>query len=75
MSGVARNRRVVKSEPEKARLPASAITPGQLTVCDDGRSAINTPPNPIRIALQRRHPTCSPNTRADNAVTKIGVAW
>src|SRR5581483_11911963 len=74
ISGVARNSRVVRSEQEKERLPASAIIAGQLTDCAEGRSATSTPANPTRIALQRRQPTCSRRKIADSAVTKIGVA-
>src|SRR6516162_4294381 len=74
ISGVARSRRVVISSMEKHRLPDSAITARQLTLCAEGFSAITTPAKPIRIALQRRQPTCSRNTVADSAVTKIGHA-
>ena len=58
----------------KDTLPPSAMTAGQLTVCDDGRSAISTPQKPIRTALHRRQPTRSRNTIGDSAVTKIGHA-
>ncbi len=74
ISGVARSERVISISIANDRLPLSAIIAGQLMVCADGRSAISTPPNPIRIALQRRQPTCSRSTIADNAVTKIGHA-
>src|ERR1700760_2680276 len=74
ISGVARNERVISISSANDVLPPSAISAGQLTVCDDGRSAISTPQKPITIAVQRRHPTCSRNTMADNAVTKIGQA-
>jgi hypothetical protein len=74
MSGVARNERVISISHENARLPASAIMAGHVTLCADGLSAISTPQNPIRIALQRRQPTSSRSTTADSAVTKIGVA-
>src|SRR5450755_4721990 len=74
ISGVARNERVISIRTANDRLPPSAISAGQLTVCDDGRSAINTPQNPIRIALQRRQPTRSRSMIADSAVTKIGHA-
>ena len=74
ISGVARSERVISISTANARLPPSAIIAGQLTVCADGRSAISTPQNPIRTALQRRQPTCSRSTMADNAVTKIGQA-
>src|ERR1700744_3723293 len=74
MSGVARSERVIIIKTEKARLPASAIIAGHVTAFADGSSAIKPPQNPIRIALQRRQPTCSRSTSADNAATKIGVA-
>src|SRR4030081_353540 len=74
ISGVARNERVISISTANDRLPPSAIIAGQLTVCDDGRSAITTPQKPIRIALQRRQPTGSRSTTADSAVTKIGHA-
>ena len=74
ISGVARNERVISISTANDRLPPSAIIAGQLTVCDDGRSAIRTPQKPIRIALQRRQPTRSRSTIADSAVTKIGHA-
>ena len=74
MSGVPRSERVISINSANDRLPPSAIIAGQLTVCADGRSAINTPQKPIRIALQRRQPICSPSTRPDSAVTKIGQA-
>ena len=60
ISGVARSERVISISNANDRLPPSAIIAGQLTVCADGRSAISTPQKPIRIALQRRQPTCSP---------------
>src|SRR6266550_4105932 len=74
ISGVARSERVISISTANDRLPPSAIIAGQLTVCDDGRSAINTPQKPIRTALQRRQPTRSRSTMVDNAVTKIGQA-
>ena len=74
ISGVARKERVISISNAKAILPPSAIIAGQLTACVDGRSAIKTPQNPIRIAVQRRQPTCSPSTMPDSAVTKIGEA-
>ncbi len=74
ISGVARSERVISISTANDRLPPSAITAGQLTVCDEGRSAIRTPQKPIRTALQRRQPTCSCSTIADSAVTKIGQA-
>ena len=74
MSGVARSERVISISTANDRLPPSAIIAGQLTVCADGRSAINTPQNPTSTALQRRQPTRSRNTSADSAVTKIGQA-
>ena len=74
ISGVDRSERVISIRKAKDRLPPSAINAGQLTVCVDGRSAIRTPPNPIRIAVQRRQPTRSPSTMPDSAVTKIGEA-
>src|SRR3982074_3345145 len=42
ISGVARNERVISISTANDRLPPSAIIAGQLTVCDDGRSAIST---------------------------------
>ena len=60
ISGVARSERVISIRNANDRLPPSAIIAGQLTVCVDGRSAISTPQKPIRIAVQRRQPTCSP---------------
>src|ERR1700753_1249134 len=74
MSGVARSERVISINSANDVLPPSAISAGQLMVCDDGRSAISTPQKPITIAVQRRQPTCSPSTIADSAVTKIGQA-
>src|SRR5436305_14254807 len=74
ISGVARKERAISISNAKAILPPSAIIAVQVTVCDDGRSAINTPKNPIRTALQRRHTTRSRSTSADIAVTKIGHA-
>src|SRR5580704_5366286 len=74
MSGVARNARVISISTEKHRLPASAIIAGPLNVCAEGLSAITTPRNPIRIALQRRQPTRSPKNIADSAVTNTGQA-
>ena len=74
ISGVARSERVISIRNANDRLPPSAIIAGQLTVCADGRSAISTPQKPIRIAVQRRQPTCSPSTIPDSAVTKIGDA-
>jgi hypothetical protein len=74
MSEVARSIRVIRSSTEKHRLPASAIIAGPLKLCADGLSAITTPAKPIKIALQRRQPTCSRRTIADSAVTKIGHA-
>src|ERR1700694_2507328 len=74
ISGVARNERVISIKTANDRLPPSAIIAGQLTVGDDGRSAISTPQKPIRTALQRRQPTCSRSTLADSAVTKMGDA-
>ena len=74
ISGVARSERVISIRNANDRLPPSAIIAGQLTVCVDGRSAISTPQNPIRIAVQRRQPTRSPSTMPDSAVTKIGEA-
>src|SRR5216683_2782299 len=74
ISGVARSERVISINSANDRLPPSAMTAGQLTVCDDGRSAITTPQKPIRTALQRRQPTCSRSTIADSAVTKMGDA-
>src|SRR3979490_3402961 len=65
ISGVARNERVISIKTANDRLPPRAIIAGQLTVCDDGRSAINTPQKPIRIALQRRQPTRSRSTLAE----------
>ncbi len=65
---------MININPEKHRLPPSAIIAGQEMVCDDGRNAISTPQKPITIALQRRQPTRSRRTIADNAVTKIGQA-
>src|SRR3954449_12487731 len=57
ISGVERNERVISISTANDRLPPSAIMAGQLTVWVEGRSAINTPTKPIRMALQRRHPT------------------
>ena len=74
ISGVARSERVISIKSAKDRLPPSAIMAGQLTVCAEGRSAIRTPPKPIRIALQRRQPTRSRKTIADSAVTNTGQA-
>jgi len=74
ISGVARNDRVISIKTANDRLPPSAIIAGQLTVCAEGRSAISTPPKPIRTAPQRRQPTRSRSTIADSAVTKIGHA-
>src|SRR3979409_602452 len=74
ISGVARNERVISISTANDRLPPSAIIAGQLTVCDDGRSAISTPQKPTSTALQRRQPTLSRSTIADSAVTKIGLA-
>ena len=74
ISGVARSERVISISKANDRLPPSAIIAGQLTVCADGRSAISTPQNPTRMAVQRRQPTCSPSAMPDNAVTKIGAA-
>src|SRR5437667_6336833 len=74
ISGVDRSERVISISNANDRLPPSAIIAGQLTVCVDGRSAIRTPQNPIRIAVQRRQPTRSPSTMPDSAVTKIGEA-
>src|ERR1700742_1429829 len=74
ISGVARSERVISISTANDVLPASAISAGQLTVCDDGRKAISTPQNPTTIALQRRQPTRSRSTIADSAVTKIGQA-
>src|SRR4030081_2280567 len=74
ISGVARNDRVISISTANDRLPPSAIIAGQLTFWDDGRSAIKPPAKPIKIALQRRQPTCSRRTIADSAVTKIGLA-
>ena len=74
ISGVARSERVISISNANEKLPPSAIIAGQLTVCADGRSAINTPTKPIRIAVQRRQPTRSPSTSPDSAVTKIGAA-
>ena len=74
MSGVARSERVTIISTANEKLPASAISAGHVTVCADGCSAISTPQNPTTTALQRRHPTFSRNTIADNAVTKIGHA-
>src|SRR5260370_40970433 len=74
MAGVARSERVISISTANEVLPPSAIIAGQLTVCADGRSAINTPQNPIRIAVQRRQPMRSPSTMPESAVTKIGQA-
>src|SRR5581483_6485871 len=74
MSGVDRSERVISINPEKLRLPASAISAGPLKVCAEGRSAMMTPRKPIRIAVQRRQPTRSPRTIADSAVTNTGAA-
>src|SRR5258708_31614553 len=74
ISGVLRNERVISINSAKDMLPPSAMSAGQLTICDDGRSAISTPPKPIRTALQRRQPTCSRSTIGDSAVTKMGDA-
>src|SRR5229473_200324 len=74
ISDVARNDRVISISSANAMLPPSAMTAGQLTVCDDGRSAISTPQKPIRTALQSRKQKCSRSTIADRAVTKIGHA-
>src|SRR6266404_607379 len=73
ISGVVRSKRVINSVAANAMLPASAIIAGQLTLCAEGCNAITTPQKPIKIALQRRQPTCSRSRTADNAVTKIGV--
>ncbi len=74
MSDVPRRKRVTTISTPKARLPASAISAGQLIACADGFSAIKTPQKPTATALQRRQPTCSPRKIADSAVTKIGAA-
>ena len=74
MSGVARSERVISISSANDVEPASAISAGQLTVCDDGRNAINTPQKPISTALHRRQPIFSRNTIPDSAVTKIGQA-
>src|SRR5437660_9439827 len=71
ISGVARSERVISINNANDRLPPSAIIAGQLTVCADGRNAISTPQNPIRIAVQRRQPTFSPSAMPDKAGTKI----
>src|SRR2546421_1157563 len=71
MSGVERTERVISISSANEVEPASAISAGQLTVCDDGRSAINTPQKPISTALQRRQPICSRNRIPDRAGTMI----
>jgi len=43
---------VISISTENDRQPPSAIIAGRLTVCTDGRSAITTPANPTRTALQ-----------------------
>ena len=67
ISGVARSERVISIRNANDRLPPSAIIAGQLTVCVDGRSAISTPQNPIRIAVQRRQPTLLAAARCPTA--------
>ena len=74
ISGVARSERVTIISTANEKLPPSAISAGQLTVCAEGRIAISTPQKPVMTALQRRQPTCSRKMIADNAVTKIGHA-
>src|SRR2546430_6747225 len=48
ISGVLRNERVISINSANDRLPPSAMSAGQLTICDDGRSAISTPQKPTR---------------------------
>ena len=50
-------------------LPMSANNDDSDSDAVDGRSAMTTPPKPIRIASQRRQPTFSPSSRCDSAAT------
>ncbi len=68
-SFVSRSMRVTIISRAKARLPASAISAGQVSVAAEGRSAISTPAKPASTASQRRQPTFSPSSSADSAVT------
>ena len=57
-----------------AKLPASAISAGQLTAPAPGFSASSTPTKPAPTAAQRRRSTGSFSTIAAMTVTKIGDA-
>src|SRR6476661_4735070 len=74
ISGVLRNERVISINSANDRLPPSAMRASQLTVCDEGRSAINTPQKPIRTALQRRQPTCSRSISDERAAKNYALA-
>ena len=50
-------------------LPAIATIAAGVSEPAEGRSAIMTPTKPAMTASQRRHPTCSPSSNGDTAVT------
>src|SRR3954452_21294391 len=53
----------------KNTLPVSAISAGRVNEAAEGRSAITTPAKPTSTAVQRRQPTFSFKSSAENAVT------
>ncbi len=53
---------------ENVKLPASAISAGQLSAAEPGRGTAITPMKPIPTALQRRQPIASPRNAPRNRV-------
>ena len=68
-SGVPRSERVTIIRKAKKMLPSMATSGGQPKDIEDGCSAMTTPANPTRIAVQRRQPTRSPRISAASSVT------